>query len=107
MSLHLLKNLLNKKGLTQDKMSPDDKETYEMWRRALQGKRLTDEEVKAFFEQQYNESVRLLTSPEISNEMNIFLKAKINLILIIKDVVLSPDLNKQAAVQEIQRQLNE
>lgn len=105
MSTNPLQKLLGKLGLTYETMNEEERRTFNAWREALAGRRLTDDDVKHFLDVEYHDAVKKLTSKQLSEREDIFLKMKVDFIINIKEFLSLPAAEKAMVEQQIESQL--
>jgi hypothetical protein len=104
--MNILDTLFKKKGIkTVDELNSEEKKTYDELREALQGRKLTDEDVKEFLDYELSNAVSRLTDINLSKEDEIFRKVEVRLIKKIKVFLNMPEMEKKLAEKQIEAQL--
>jgi hypothetical protein len=101
----ILNRFLGKLGVDYSGLNAEEKATFNAWRDALAGRKLTDEDVKNFLDLEYHESVVKLSATDNSKELDLFLKMKVDFIIKTKDFLASPEKEKQMVENQIQQQI--
>lgn len=101
MSQNILNKFLGKLGVTYEGLSQEERDTFNSWREALAGRRLTDEDVARFFDTQLDESVKKLTATDLSEREDTFLKMKVDFIIKTREFLASPEAEKSMVEQQI------
>ncbi len=100
-----LNDLLKKLGTDYSGLNDEEKATFNAWRDALSGRRLTDDDVKNFLDTEYNATVSKLTATNNSKELDLFLKMKVDFISKVKEFLNSPEVEKQLIENQINSNL--
>lgn len=90
MSTNPLQALLGKLGVTYDNLNDEERATYAEWRKTLEGRSLTDEDVRVFLETEYHDTVKKLTNKSLKEREDTFLKMKVEMILSIMSFLDMP-----------------
>lgn len=99
----ILQKYLRKLGVgSYTELQPEEKETYKLWESALSGRRLTDDDVKTFLDDQLNDTLKKLPSATLNTQDDIFLKMKLQFIQDVKNFLNSPALEKQMIESQIE-----
>lgn len=99
----ILDRYLKKLGLKSFvDLSPEERETYKQWEAALSGRKLTDEDVKVFLDEQLNDTLKKLPNKELNTQDDIFLKMKLQFIQDVKNFLNSPAIEKQMVERQIE-----
>ena len=91
-------------GITYDQLSSEEKQTFNLWRDALSGRKLTDEDVGQFFDIEYNDAVKKLAVAVIDSREDMFLKMKIDFIIKTKEFLSIPAKERAMVEQHINSQ---
>ncbi len=102
---NLLEKMLGKLGVSYSELNDEERRTFNTWRDALSGRRLTDDDVKNFLDTEYNDAVRKLSSMKLNERDDIFLKMKLDFIIKTKEFLAIPDKERSLVQQHIQNQL--
>jgi hypothetical protein len=100
----ILNQMLGKLGITYKDLNQEERDTFNAWRDALSGRKLTDDDVKNFLDVEYNDSVKKLATSENSKELDMFLKMKVDFIIKVKEFLASPETEKMMVEQQISSQ---
>lgn len=102
---HLTK-YLKKIGVTSyEELNAEEKETFKEWELSLNGRRLTDQEVSDWLEQELDAATVRLTEVDLKKEDEIFRKVEVRFIKKLQTMLRSPELEKQMLVKQIESQL--
>ena len=86
-------------------LNDEEKKTYREWENVLSGKKLTDEDVKVFFDTEIEETINLLTSTKLNKDNDNFLKVKLEMLRKLKGLLLGPEMQAKALEDSIKQQL--
>lgn len=104
----ILQKYLKKIGVKSfSELNSDEKETYKMYEEALSGKKLTDEDVKAFLESELSVAINRLTDIDLKKEDEIFRKVEVRFIKKIISLLDSPKVTKQMAEKHLESMINQ
>lgn len=104
--MNLLAQYLRKVGVERyDDLNSEEKATFRQWEQALEGRRLTDEDVRGFLDRELEESIQTLISKNLNEREDTFLKMKVDFIRRLTGFLDSPKAEKKALEQLIQQQL--
>lgn len=78
-----------------------EKDTFNEWQEILSGRKITDEDVTAFFNEELESTTVKLITKKLSEREDIFLKMKIEFIRNIKSFLDSPKKEKAMMEQNI------
>lgn len=79
--MSLLTQYLKKIGAkSRDELTSEEQETYAAWESALNGRQITDAEVRQFFAIELEEATASLISKKLGEREDIFLKMKVDFI---------------------------
>lgn len=101
----ILNRLLGKLGVDYEGLNDEERRTFNTWREALSGRKLTDEDVATFLDVQLDESIKKLTDTKLSEKEDTFLKMKVDFIIKVKEFLASPEIEKKLVEHQIQSQL--
>ena len=102
----MLEKLLIKLGVSSyDELTTEERETYRTWSQALQGRKLTDDDVAQFFTLQVEDCVMKLTTQKLNDREDTFLKAKLDLIRQVRNFLDSPRMEREVITRQIENQL--
>jgi len=74
----MLDNFLRKLGVgSYDQLTEEEKTTYREYEEILKGRQITDEEVRLFFDQQLEQTIKKLQSTKLDTREDTFLKMKL------------------------------
>jgi hypothetical protein len=105
--IDLLQKYLKKLGVEEfSRLSEEEKETYRKWEETLQGRKITDEEVEAFFDTEIEETTKKLINEQYSSREDIFMKMKLEFLGKMKSFLNGPRVEKKMLEQNISRNLN-
>lgn len=103
----LLQKYLKKLGLkSYDDLNPAEKETYRTWEETLSGRRITDDDVKKFFQTEEDLTISKLITRKVSDSDDTFLKMKLEFLRKIQIFLAAPEMEKKAVEATINNQLN-
>lgn len=101
----LLNRVLGKLGVSYDQLSDEERRTFNMWREALSGRKLTDEDVSRFLNGEYDDAVRKLSSATFNERTDTFLKMKVDFIIKVREFLATPEREKQMVERQIETQI--
>lgn len=102
----LLANYLKKIGVGRyEDLTSDEKSTFKEWELALQGRQLTEADVKTFLDIELETAVDRLTEVNLSKEDEIFRKVEVRFIKKIIHFLNSPAMEKQLLEKQIESKL--
>jgi hypothetical protein len=84
-------------------LNEEEKETFKNWEIALSGRKITDEDVTAFLEQELSLAVSRVTEVDLKKEDEIFRKVEIRFIKKILTFLNSPKVEKLFAEKSIEQ----
>lgn len=98
-----LKKYLAKLGIGSiEELNPQERRQYEEWKRSLQGRKLTDEDVGEFLDGQRQKCIdKLRYITELSDEEKIFFSMQLDLIENIEGFLSVPKLERAMAEREL------
>ncbi len=97
---------LKKVGImSYDQMSPEEKETYREWEIALQGRKLTDEDVRRFLESELSTAVNRVTEVDLKTEEAIFRKVEVRFIKRIINFLNMPAMEQELLKKQIESKI--
>jgi hypothetical protein len=103
--MSILNRLLGKLGVSYDQLSDEERRTFNMWREALSGRKLTDEDVARFLNGEYDDAVKKLSSTTLNERTDTFLKMKVDFIIKVKEFLATPEREKQMVERQIETQI--
>lgn len=102
----ILDQLLRKLGVTSvTDLNDEERETYKQWEQALQGRKITDEEVAVFLQTELEKSLQKLISQPLREREDIFLKMEVNFIRKLQMFLDAPKVEKALLEQQIKNQI--
>lgn len=100
--MSLLQKYLKKLNVNEfSELTEDEKETYRTWEDTLSGKKLTDEDVARFLDNELEETLAKLVNPILKPREDIFLKMKLDLLRKVKQFLNSPEVEKKMLEENI------
>ncbi len=98
-----LTKYLKKLGVTdRSELYEEEKGTYDKWHRALSGRRLTDEDVKTDLQRMKEVYVgEWAGNPDMSDKRSNFLRANVNLLMKIEQILQAPQVEKETMEKTI------
>lgn len=103
--MSILEKMLGKLGVSYSELNDEERRTFNSWRDALSGRRLTDDDVKIFLDSEYDDAVKKLSSMKLNERDDIFLKMKLDFIIKTKEFLATPEKERAMVEQHIQTQL--
>lgn len=104
--MSLIDRFLKRKGIANyDELNDEEKKTLRELEASLIGRKLTDDDVKTFLDQELDIAIGRLTETNLSLEDQIFRKCEVRLIRKIKNFLFMPELEKQMVEKQIEGQL--
>jgi polyphosphate kinase len=92
----MLEGFLRKVGVgSYDQLTEEEKKTYREYEEILNGRRITDEEVRLFFNQQLEQTTEKLLSTKLDNREDTFLKMKLEFLRNITSFLDAPEREKK------------
>lgn len=88
-------------------MTDDELATYKRFEQALKGRKLTDDDVKVFFDQEFSDIITKLPTCLDGSRLDTFLKVKLEFLTKVKQFLAVPDIEKKQAEMEINSLINE
>lgn len=101
----LLNRMLGKLGVTYEQLTDEERRTFNAWRDALSGRKLTDEDVARFLTTEYDDAVKKLSSATFNERTDTFLKMKVDFIIKVKEFLATPELEKTLVARQIESQI--
>jgi hypothetical protein len=86
-------------------LEESEKETYRAWQNVLEGRKLSDEDVKRFLDIELEETIQKIVNTGNEKDLDIFLKMKLEFIRKIKYFLDGPRIEKEVLEQNIERML--
>jgi len=94
--MSLLNKYLQKIGVkSYDELNSEEKETFREWEVALSGRKLTDEDVQNFLNQELEIAIARLTEVDLPKETEIFRKMEVKMIRKIQTFLNAPQIEKK------------
>lgn len=98
-----LGEILKSLNLTSiDQLSQEERNTYRQWEEALSGRKITDEDVKVFFDIELKSTLDKLQDSTLKTREDIFLKVKLEFLRKILSFLDSPRIEKELAEKQVQ-----
>jgi hypothetical protein len=97
--------MLGKLGVSYDQLTEEERRTFNTWRDALSGRKLTDEDVTRFLDGEYHSAVKKLTATDLDERTDTFLKMKVDFIIKVKEFLATPEIEKMMVERQIETQL--
>jgi hypothetical protein len=100
--MNTLLTYLNKLGVkSYQDLNSEEKETYKSFEEALSGRKLTDEDVANFLDQELQVAIGRLTEVDLPKETEIFRKMEVKMIKKIQNFLNSPQIEKQLLEKQL------
>ena len=94
--MRILNKYLKKIGVqSYDELNSEEKETFREWEIALSGRKLTDEDVQNFLNQELEIAIARLTEVDLPKETEIFRKMEVKMIRKIQNFLNAPQIEKK------------
>jgi len=104
--MNILQKYLNKLGVKDySELNDEEKATYKEWEESISGRKLTDEDVKQFLDQELQTAITKLVEVNLSVEDQAFRKAEVKMIQKIQRFLESPIIEKQMMEKQLEAQL--
>ena len=103
--MSILNRLLGKLGARYEDLSDEERRTFNTWQDALSGRKLTDDDVKNFFDVELLDVMSKLRTSKLDSREDTFLKMKLDFILKTKEFLSIPDKERAMVEQHISTQL--
>lgn len=84
-------------------LNTEERETYKQWETALQGRRITDDDVKQFFAAEIDEVLNKLPEQRLGSKDDTFLKVKLEFLRKVQGFLLGPERERIATALGIER----
>lgn len=98
----MLEKLLHKLGVNSfAELNEEERRTYHQWNQMLQGRKLTDKDVSAFFAAELDDAISKL-KPDLPERVDIFLKMKIEFIRSVQTFLATPEREREALKQQLE-----
>ncbi len=105
-NIPIVRRFLEKKGVKDYfDLTAEEREVLRGWETTLSGKKLTDDDVKVFWEKTLEDVLTDLENPENSTSKDIFLKAQLGLIRKMRRFLDSPEVEKRLLSQQLESQV--
>ncbi len=102
----MLEHLLKKLGVTStEELTTEELATYNAWKEALAGRKLTDEDVGDFLHRELDKSITLLVGNRLGERDDTFLKMKVEFIRAVIEFLDGPRREQEAIKKQITSQL--
>lgn len=88
-------------------LNAEEKETYRKWGEILNGRKLTDEEVKMFFDSELEDTISKLVTKKRGEREDTFLKVKLEFLRKVKGFLNVPEMEKKLMENSINQQLEQ
>lgn len=103
----MLEKYLKQLGVSSfEELNSEEKTTFREWELALQGRRITDDEVVAFLDVELDTAVSRLIVEDLSIEAQAIRKAEVKLIRLIKMFLQGPAVEKAFVERSINQLTN-
>ena len=100
----ILSRYLKKLGVSSFlDLNEEERSTYKEWESALQGRRLTDEDVARFFEAEIEDTIKKLPEQRLGSKDDTFLKVKLEFLRNVRVFLDSPRVEAAAAQAALER----
>lgn len=100
--MSILAKYLKKLGVDDfSELSQEEKKTYREWEDALSGKKLTDDDISIFLQQEEDESIQKLTTKKLKTREDTFLKMKLDFVRRVRGYLKLPEAQKSAVENQI------
>ena len=104
--MSLLSQYLTKLGVrTIDELTAEEKETYSRWESALNGRQISDQEVRQFLDVELENAIAELLKQRLGDREDTFLKMKVDFIRKITDFLDAPKKEQEAVANLIKSQM--
>lgn len=103
----MLEKYLQKLGISDiNSLTKEELNTYEEFKNALSGKRITDQDVKNFFETEIENTITDLLKTNNSKELEVFLKVKLDFLRKVRNFAQMPEFEKEITQNMLENQMN-
>ena len=104
--MNILEKYLKKIGVNSfTELNEEEKETYKEWEESVSGRKLTDEDVQTFLNQELQTAILRLTEVNLSKEDEVFRKCEVKMIQKILKFLDGPRIEKELLEKQIGRRL--
>ncbi len=104
--MSILDQYLKKLGVSSYlDLNDEEKVTFKAWEVALAGRKLTDDDVAQFLEQEQEKVIQKLTTQRLSDHDDMFLKTELHFIRKLQIFLNTPKVEKAFVEQQIKQQL--
>lgn len=105
--MNILKKYLDKYKVKEfSELSDEEKQTYREWNAILNGRKLTDEDVATFLNDELEDVLGKLPSSLTGSREDLFLKMKLEFIRKIQRFLKGPEIEKEMLEQNINQLMN-
>jgi hypothetical protein len=102
----MLEKFLKKIGVSSfTELNEEERRTYQDWEASLSGRRLTDEDVKRFLDEELAQAIYRLTEVNLTKDDEIFRKVEVRLIKKIQAFLNGPEVEKEYTKRSIEQLL--
>ena len=99
---NLLEKLLKKQNVNDfSELSQEEKDTYRKWEEILNGREITEDEVKTFFDTEIDETLSKVTNPNLTQREDVFLKMKLDFLRKVKVFLTGPENERKILAENI------
>lgn len=100
----VLQKYLKKLGVaTFEDLNKEERETLFAWEEALRGRKITDDEVIAWIDNEKREIISKLTNMDLSSKADTFLKMELNFIVKLQTFLNGPNIEKAIMEKNIEK----
>lgn len=102
----ILDQLLRKLGVeSYTDLNDEERATFKEWEQALNGRKITDDDVAIFLQTELETSLQKLISQPLKEREDIFLKMEVNFIRKLQKFLDAPRVEKELLEQQIKNQI--
>ena len=88
-----------------DELTEEEKETYARWESSLNGRQITDKEVRQFMDMELENAIAELLKQRLGDREDTFLKMKVDFIRRLNDFLDAPKKEQEAVANLINNQM--
>jgi hypothetical protein len=104
--MSILSQYLKSLGVTSvDQLTTEERDTYQQWESALNGRQITSKEVHQFLDVELEDATTKLITKSLGEREDIFLKMKVDFIRRLTSFLDAPEMEKKHVEQLIQTKL--
>jgi hypothetical protein len=88
-------------------LTSEEKKTYREWETVLEGRKITDDDVKLFIDTETETTIDKLTTRSNKERDDIFLKMKLEMLRKLRALLLAPEIERKTLEASIQSNIDQ